>query len=75
MKVSFSKLPNSISKENFNELVKALRDKADKSSAIYRIDTYGDKFKIEVLKAYGATRGTYGSVGGYFKAIKTIYSE
>jgi hypothetical protein len=72
-KVSFSNLPDKVYKKDFDELKEKLENLADKSKSIYRVDTYGSKFKIEVLKANGAVRGTYGPVGGKFKRIKTIY--
>lgn len=69
-----SSLPDRIEKEKFNELYYKLRDKFE-NKWNYRVSTYGDKFKIEIEKAVGAAKGTYGPVGGEWKTVKTIYSK
>lgn len=69
-----SSLPDRIEKEKFNELYYKLRDKFE-NKWNYRVSTYGDKFKIEIAKAVGAAKGTYGPVGGKWVTVKTIYSK
>lgn len=72
-KVSLINAPDKVYKKDFNELYVKLRDKTE-NKWNYRVSTYGDKFKIEIEKAVGAVKGTYGPVGGKWKTIKTIYS-
>lgn len=72
-KVSLTNAPDKVYKKDFNELYVKLRDTTE-NKWDYRVSTYGDKFKIEIEKAVGATKGTYGPVGGKWKTIKTIYS-
>lgn len=69
----FTSLPDKVKKSEFNDLYYKIREKAE-NKWDYRVSTYGDKFKIEIDKAVGATPGTYGPVGGQWKTIKTIYS-
>lgn len=72
-RVSLLKAPDKVYKKDFDELYYKLRDRAE-NKWNYRVSTYGDKFKIEIDRAIGATPGSYGPVGGRWKTIKTIYS-
>ena len=72
-RVSLTNLPDKVYEKDFNDLVYKLRELAE-NKWNYRVSTYGNKFKIEIDKAVGATNGSYGPVGGKWKTMKTIYS-